>query len=199
MYSIHVSPLREAEGKTGDLTRIRVEWKVSSFLTQSRDRMVASPSATSFPFDHTLTMFCYDVFSSTSVLFNPTVNCLLYIMSVVNEWMSVEDWWGDTERGKSYSSANLSTTNPTWLASAVRSRQVTASVTTYRYTFLETKLKNTAVWNIRIKNFVSLPKWRTGLESRGLGSKFRLTSILWNTDVSLVLASGLSLCRGSNF
>lgn len=186
-------------GKLGDLTRIRVEWKVSSFLTQSRDRLVTSPSAALFPFDYTHATFCCDIFSSTSVLFNPIVNCLLYIVSVVNEWTSVEDWWGDTERGKSYSSANLSITNPTWLASAVRSSQVTASATTYRSTFLETKLKKQHSEIYGLKILCLCLKWRIGRESRGLGSKFKLILVLCSTGVSLILTSGLSLCRRSNF
>jgi len=150
-------------GKLGDLTRIRVELKVSSFLTQSRDRMVTSPSATSFPFDSTHAAFCYDIFSSTSVLFNTDVSCLLYVMSVVNDWMSVGDWWGDTEGGKSYSSANLPTTNPTWLACAVRSSRVTASATTYRNTFSETKLKKQHCEKYGLKILCLCLRW-TGIQ-----------------------------------
>jgi len=34
------------------------------------------------------------------VLFNNTVTCRNYILSAIDEWMCMDHWWNDTDRGK---------------------------------------------------------------------------------------------------
>jgi len=43
-----------------------------------------------------------------SVLFNNAVKCQDYIELVIDEWMSMEYWWNDTDGGKTEVLGNLS-------------------------------------------------------------------------------------------
>jgi hypothetical protein len=67
---------------------------------------------------HKLIYWSLQLYFCLSLLFNDAVSCYVDVASVVDEWMSMEHWWNDTERGKikvpgdNLSQCDLATTNP---------------------------------------------------------------------------------------